>query len=100
MSRVGLSRLAQKVIDRSVDTRALIWADISACQATRYPPALISALEKCAQFQETISVGVAAPFCFALPELSSNDTDSSSIVPSVVFARPSLAERIAVLKEI
>jgi heat shock protein HtpX len=100
MSRVGLSRLAQKVIDRSVDTRALIWADISACQATRYPPALISALEKCTQFQETISVGVAAPFCFALPELSSNDTDSSSIVPSVVFARPSLAERIAVLKEI
>lgn len=100
MSRVGLSGLARKVMERSLDARSLIWADISACQATRYPPALISALEKCAQFHGAVSVGIAAPFCFALPEPSTNDTDSSSIVPNVGFARPSLSERIAVLKEI
>ena len=100
MSRVGLSRLAQKVIERSVDDRALIWADISACQATRYPPALISALEKCAQSQSAVSVGIAAPFCFALPDTTGNDILSVPTVPSVGFVRPSLAERIAVLKEI
>jgi heat shock protein HtpX len=100
MSRVGLSRLAQKVIERSIDSRALIWADISACQATRYPPALISALEKCAHSHGPVSVGIAAPFCFALPETPSHDTHSVPTVPNVGFHRPSLAERIAVLKEI
>jgi heat shock protein HtpX len=100
MSRVGLAGVAQKVIDRSVDSRALIWADISACQATRYPPALISALEKCALSQETASVGIAAPFCFAMPEATSGSTHVGSNISKVVFARPSLAERIAVLKEI
>ena len=100
MSRVGLARLAQKVMERSLDTRSLIWADISACQATRYPPALISALEKCAHSRATVSVGIATPFCFALPDSSLNDTDVSSIVPIVGFSRPTLSERIAVLKEI
>jgi heat shock protein HtpX len=100
MSRVGLSHFAQKVMEKSLDARSLIWADISACQATRYPPALISALEKCAEFHTAVSVGIAAPFCFALPDSSSNATDAPSIVPNVGFVRPSLAERIAVLKEI
>lgn len=100
MSRIGLSSLARKVIDRSVDPRALIWADIAACQATRYPPALISALEKCSMSHGPISVGIAAPFCFALPETPSHDTHSVATVPNVGFSRPSLAERIAVLKEI
>jgi heat shock protein HtpX len=100
MSRVGLGVVAQKVIDRSVDSRALIWADISACQATRYPPALISALEKCAQSQGSVSVGIAAPFCFAMPESTSKSTLLGSDISNVGFARPSLAERIAVLKEI
>jgi heat shock protein HtpX len=100
MSRVGLSRLAQKVMERSLDARSLIWADISACQATRYPPALISALEKCAQSQKPVSVGIAAPFCFAMPETTGGSTHVGSNVSNVGFARPSLAERIAVLKEI
>jgi heat shock protein HtpX len=100
MSRVGLAKVAQRVIDRSIDSRALIWADISACQATRYPPALISALEKCAESQGPVSVGIAAPFCFAMPEATGNDTQSGSNISNVAFARPPLAERIAVLKEI
>jgi heat shock protein HtpX len=100
MSRVGLGKVAQRVIDRSVDSRALIWADISACQATRYPPALISALEKCARSQELVSVGIAAPFCFAMPETTGGSTHVVSNVSNLGFARPSLAERIAVLKEI
>ena len=100
MARVGLAGVAQKVIERSVDARALIWADISACQATRYPPALISALEKCANSHGPVSVGIAAPFCFALPETPAHDAHSVPTVPNVGFARPSLAERIAVLKEI
>jgi len=57
-------------------------------------------LEKCAQSQSAVSVGIAAPFCFALPETTGNDTLSVPTVPSVGFVRPSLAERIAVLKEI
>jgi heat shock protein HtpX len=100
MSRVGLGGVAQKIIERSVDSRALIWADISACQATRYPPALISALEKCAQSQDSVSVGIAAPFCFAMPESTSKSTHLGSDISNVGFVRPSLAERIAVLKEI
>jgi heat shock protein HtpX len=100
MSRIGLSSVAKKVIERSADSRALIWADIAACQATRYPPALVSALEKCAVDHGPVSVGIAAPFCFALPETPSHDTHSVATVPNVGFSRPSLAERIAVLKEI
>ncbi len=100
MSRIGLSSLARTVIERSVDSRALIWADIAACQATRYPPALISALEKCSLAHGPVSVGIAAPFCFALPETPSHDAHSVSTVPNVGFSRPSLAERITVLKEI
>ncbi len=100
MSRIGLGSLARAVIERSADPRALIWADIAACQATRYPPALISALEKCANAHGPISVGIAAPFCFALPETPGHDTHSVATVPNVGFSRPSLAERIAVLKEI
>ena len=100
MSRIGLGSIARKVIERSTDARSLIWADIAACQATRYPPALVSALEKCAAAHGPISVGIAAPFCFALPETPSHDTLAVATVPSVGFSRPSLAERIAVLKEI
>jgi heat shock protein HtpX len=100
MSRIGLGSIARKVIDSSVDSRSLIWADIAACQATRYPPALISALEKCAIDHGPVSVGIAAPFCFALPETPSHDTHSVVTVPNVGFSRPSIAERIAVLKEI
>ena len=100
MSRIGLSSVARSVIERSVDARALIWADIAACQATRYPPAMISALEKCAAAHGPVSVGIAAPFCFALPETPGHDTHSVATVPNVGFSRPSLAERIAVLKEI
>ena len=100
MSRIGLSSLARTVIERTTDSRALIWADIAACQATRYPPAMISALEKCAIDHGPVAVGNAAPFCFALPETPGHDTHSVATVPNVGFSRPSLAERIAVLKEI
>jgi hypothetical protein len=68
------------------------WADIAACQATRFPPALVSALEKSVQSRGDVSVGVADALCFVLPVEAESDTNRVRKVSNVVLARPLVLE--------
>ena len=78
-----------------------MWADVAACQATRYPPAMVSALEIVEQ-AAAIPLGRigAQPLWFATPDSAGDDRNASAGVSTMGFARPPLADRIAVLKEI
>ena len=99
--RLGLSSLVRVIVQKVSDERVVLFADLSACQATRYPPALISALEIIFEARAVSASGVGAqPLWFATPALSGGATAGVANVSSLGFVRPSLLERIAVLKEI
>lgn len=100
MSRLGLGSAARAMTSRALDERVMLWADIAACQATRYPPALVSALEKTANSTEKFSDMSAAPLWFASPEMTGDDAAAGKPFSSLGVVHPSLSERIAVLKEI
>ena len=99
--RIGLASLTKAIVQRVTDERVLLFADLSACQATRYPPALISALEIIFEAR-AVSAGPigAQPLWFATPALPGGATTGSGNVSSLGFVRPPILERIAVLKEI
>ena len=99
--RFGLSGLVRVIVQKVTDERIVLFADLSACQATRYPPALISALEIIFKAR-AVSAGPlgAQPLWFATPALPGGATSVASNVSSLGFVRPSILERIAVLKEI
>ena len=98
--RVGLRSVARLIVGRIVKPQSQMWADIAACQATRYPPALASALEKIDTSTATIPNSSSASQWFAIPDRVANDTISDSFLSIVGISRPSLADRIGVLKEI
>ena len=100
LSRIGLGSLARLVASRLVNPQSLIWADIAACQATRYPPALISALEKIDGTHGNAPDSTSSPLWFAVSDASASATTTSSIFSIVEGSRPSIAYRIGVLKEI
>lgn len=99
-SRIGLRSVVRLIVGRIANPQSLLWADIAACQATRYPPALASALEKIDTSNEPIPNSSSASQWFALPDGVSNDTISDPFLSIVGISRPSLADRIGVLKEI
>ena len=101
LRRFGLGQLAKAVVARSVDERTMLWADISSCQATRYPPALVNALDLVFAAR-SVSAGTvgALPLWFATPALPAHATTKDADVSSLGFVRSSILERIAVLKEI
>ena len=96
-----LSAVTRFIVKKVTDDRVVLFADLSACQATRYPPALISALEIMfgARAVSAGSVG-AHPLWFATPALPGGATNGASNFSSLGFVRSSILERIAVLKEI
>lgn len=100
LSRVGLGAVARAMAARALDERVTLWADIAACQATRYPPALASALEKSEGTPAAGLEEVPTALWFASPEPTRGDTSTSAMFSSLGISHPSLAERIAVLKEI
>lgn len=100
LSRVGLSSLARRVAARSLNEQAIMWADIAACQATRYPPALASALEKVQSSTAAAPLGASTPLWFATPVAGRGDTHAGVHFSSLGVSYPSLADRIGVLKEI
>lgn len=101
LGRIGLTSVARKAVKRATNESSVLVADIAACQATRYPPALISALEVVVQnSNETINRIGARPLWFATPHKSRNDTTSDTELSSLGFVRPSIDGRITVLKEI
>jgi heat shock protein HtpX len=101
LRRFGADKVMQKVIARVTDERTVMWADVAACQATRYPPAMVSALE-IVERAAAIPLGRigAQPLWFATPESAGDDSNQSGSASTMGFARPPLADRIAVLKEI
>lgn len=99
-SRIGLRSIARLIVGRIAQPQSSMWADIAACQATRYPPALASALEKVDTSMGAIPNSSSASQWFALPDSVAIDTISDSFLSIVGLSRPSLADRIGVLKEI
>jgi heat shock protein HtpX len=101
LRRFGLGALAKVIVARSVDERTMLWADISSCQATRYPPALVNALDLVFAARNVPAGTVGAfPLWFATPALPAHATTGDADVSSLGFVRSSILERIAVLKEI
>ena len=101
LGRIGLSSLTKAIVKKVVDERVVLFADLSACQATRYPPAMISALEIVFEARAVSAGPVGArPLWFATPALPGGATTGGADVSSLGFVRPSILERIAVLKEI
>jgi heat shock protein HtpX len=100
LAKIGLRRIADVIIGKLYEDKILMWADISACQATRYPPALMSALQKCNRTHHLDIDPVLTPLLFVDPKTSQHDTNGGAPVPIVGFLAIGVEERIAVLKEI
>lgn len=97
MSRIGLAPFAARFAGVSSSESVQVWADLASCQATRYPPALVSALEKCRV--PFIGTAVLEPLWFAVPE-AGGAASATSALHSLGLAHSSLDERISILKEI
>lgn len=100
MKKMGLGSVAQRVVARLSDDSHVLIADIAGCEATRYPPAMESALEKCLVSTGTTGSVPCPVLWFAVPDTFSGDTAERSELRSLGFSYPSLPDRIAVLKEI
>jgi heat shock protein HtpX len=100
-AKVGLGALAKSVLARVLDGAFVLASDVAACRATRYPPAMVSALEKAEAFYgdpgKSGLPSSLAPLWFAVP---GNDTTRRTGFPSVGAFHPPLADRIALCKEI
>jgi heat shock protein HtpX len=101
VKRFGGDKFMPSVVARVADERTVMWADVAACQATRYPPAMVSALE-IVERAAGIPLGRigAQPLWFATPDSTGDDSNQSGSASTMGFARSPLADRIAVLKEI
>lgn len=93
-----LSRLMQAAVSRKRETLA----DVSACQMTRYPPGLISALEK---LRDDCSVthsssAATAHLWIEQPMSGVGDHGRLGTVNRLFDTHPPLEERIALLKEL
>ena len=101
LSRVMLSSYGRWILSRVLDGSFVLSADLAACRTTRYPPAMVSALE--CLLETGVSSGdmpvpeSLAPLCFAWP---ANDATGASGFPSVESFHPPVADRIALCKEI
>lgn len=105
LGKIGVGGIANWLIKKLSEDKILLWADISACQATRYPPALISALDKCGQARLPRIDPIVRPLMFVDPRITDritpdHDTIATSQVPKVESGPAGVQERIAVLKEI
>lgn len=96
---IGMAKLGTYLVKRFSEEKILMWADISACQATRYPPALISALQKCNRTHSLHIAPIFGPLMFVDPKTAGDDTTAASQVSILGTSAVSVAERIAVLKE-
>lgn len=99
LSRVGLGFVADRLVAQSLAANTVTIADIAACQATRFPPAAVSALEKSESATGPVSLGAGEFLSFALPTDVDGATISGRKVSSLVLSRPLISERVAILKE-
>lgn len=98
-ARLGLLSVARLIVGRVAIPESLLWADIAACQATRYPPAVASALEKIDTSQTKIPDTSSVSQWFALPDSVDIATIRDPFVSIVGTSRPSIADRVGILKE-
>ena len=91
-----------KIMQATVSRRRETLADVSAVRMTRYPPGLISALEKLqADSTVTHSASMATAHMWIEQPLSGvNDTGRLGAWHKLFQTHPPLAERIALLREI
>lgn len=97
-----LAPLIAKMMQASVSRSRETLADVSACKMTRYPPGLISALEKLqADSTVTHSASMAtAHLWIEQPMSGMNDSGRLGNWHKLFNTHPPLAERIALLREI
>ena len=97
-----LAPLIGKIMQATVSRRRETLADVSAVRMTRYPPGLISALEKLqADSTVTHSASMATAHMWIEQPLSGvNDTGRLGTWHKLFQTHPPLAERIALLREI
>lgn len=100
LNKIGLKKLSSIVNSKLYEDKILMWSDISACQATRYPPGLISALQKCNRTHHLEIASFIGPLLFVDPKTAGDDTTRHSQFSIVGFSAVSVEERLAVLKEI
>lgn len=99
LAGVGLSSLALSILGKSGELMSPHEADAAACAVTRYPPGLMSALDKIAgsaplsggSIAGTVALWVAVP---------GGDAPGGGRIPIVGGVRLSIDERIELLKEI
>jgi heat shock protein HtpX len=94
--------LVAKAMQSAISRRRETLADVSACQLTRYPPGLISALEKL-QEDTTVTHSASTATAHLWIEQPMSGVGDSGKLPSVhrLFdTHPPLEERIALLREL
>ena len=96
-----IAPLIARIMQASVSRRRETLADVSACQLTRYPPGLISALEKLqADSTVTHSASMATAHMWIEQPLSGvNDAGRLGGFHKLFNTHPPLSERIALLRE-
>lgn len=96
-----LAPIVARIMQAAVSRRRETLADVSACQLTRYPPGLISALEKLqADSTVTHSASMATAHMWIEQPLSGvKDTGRLGGFHKLFNTHPPLAERIALLRE-
>ena len=97
-----LAPIIAKVMQAAVSRKRESLADVSACQMTRYPPGLISALEKLrADTTATHSASMATAHMWIEQPLSGvSDGGKLGFFHRMFNTHPPLDERIALLKEL
>ena len=97
-----LAPIIAAILQAAVGRRRETLADVSACQMTRYPPGLISALEKLkADTTVTHAASTATAHMWIEQPLSGvGDAGRLSRLHSLFNTHPPLEERIALLREI
>jgi len=97
-----LAPIIAKAMQAAVSRKRETLADVSACQMTRYPPGLISALEKLrADTTTTHSASMATAHMWIEQPLSGvRDNGKLSFFHRMFDTHPPLDERIALLKEL
>ena len=94
--------IAAKAMQATISRRRETLADVSACQLTRYPPGLISALEKLqADTTVTHSASTATAHLWIEQPMSGvGDAGKLEGVHKMFDTHPPLSERIALLREL
>ena len=97
-----LAPISAKVMQAAISRRRETLADVTACQLTRYPPGLISALEKLKSDVTVVhsSTTATAHMWIEQPMSGVGDAGRLGWVHRMFNTHPPLEERIALLREI